>query len=62
MDFADFDITTEEVCFEGVDEHIQENLEDDLVKEALAQGVDLRTYALEVEEALEVVQVDSIND
>eukprot|EP00123_Amoebidium_parasiticum_P020524 comp51628_c0_seq1/m.47678 comp51628_c0_seq1/g.47678 ORF comp51628_c0_seq1/g.47678 comp51628_c0_seq1/m.47678 type:complete len:716 (-) comp51628_c0_seq1:104-2251(-) len=62
MDFDNLDITTEDVSFDEVDEHIQENLEDELVKQALEQGVDLRRYAQEVEQQLRVAEAASIGD
>eukprot|EP00124_Ichthyophonus_hoferi_P006018 Ihof_evm1s1124 gene=Ihof_evmTU1s1124 len=62
LDFENLDITTEDISFDEVDEHIQENLEDELVKQALEKGVDLRRYAQEVEEQLRVAEAASIND
>ncbi|KFM74813.1 Vacuolar protein sorting-associated protein 52-like protein, partial [Stegodyphus mimosarum] len=35
----------DETSFEEVDVHIQENLEDDFIKEALKSGMDLRQYS-----------------
>ncbi|XP_063930835.1 vacuolar protein sorting-associated protein 52 homolog [Zophobas morio] len=62
VDLTELEITKEDNLFDAVDIHIQENLEDELVKEALAQGLDLRVYAREIEEALENVQKDSVLD
>ncbi|GAB6031475.1 Vacuolar protein sorting-associated protein 52 [Chamberlinius hualienensis] len=46
----------------AVDEHIQENLEDDVVKEALKSDVDLRQYSRQVEQELTEVENASIQD
>ncbi|KAM6959096.1 vacuolar protein sorting-associated protein 52 homolog [Aplochiton taeniatus] len=45
-----------------VDIHIQANLEDDLVKEALKTGVDLRQYSKQVETELQRIEQASIKD
>lgn len=42
--------------------HIQANLEDDLVKEALKTGVDLRHYSKQVESELQRIEQASIKD
>lgn len=42
--------------------HIQANLEDDLVKEALKTGVDLRQYSKQVESELQRIEQASIKD
>uniref|UniRef100_A0A9J7ZW82 Vacuolar protein sorting-associated protein 52 homolog n=1 Tax=Cyprinus carpio carpio TaxID=630221 RepID=A0A9J7ZW82_CYPCA len=42
--------------------HIQANLEDDLVKEALRTGVDLRQYSKQVETELQRIEQASIKD
>uniref|UniRef100_A0A4W6EYB4 Vacuolar protein sorting-associated protein 52 homolog n=1 Tax=Lates calcarifer TaxID=8187 RepID=A0A4W6EYB4_LATCA len=42
--------------------HIQANLEDDLVKEALKTGVDLRQYSKQVEAELQRIEQASIKD
>ncbi|XP_014118298.1 PREDICTED: vacuolar protein sorting-associated protein 52 homolog, partial [Pseudopodoces humilis] len=47
---------------EEVDVHIQENLEDALVQEALQTGVDLRQYSRQVELELQEVEKASIQD
>ncbi|KNC73761.1 hypothetical protein SARC_13683, partial [Sphaeroforma arctica JP610] len=48
LDMENLDITTEDISFDEVGLHIQENLEDDLIKQALQSGVDLREYAQQV--------------
>uniref|UniRef100_A0A8C2J7L2 Vacuolar protein sorting-associated protein 52 homolog n=1 Tax=Cyprinus carpio TaxID=7962 RepID=A0A8C2J7L2_CYPCA len=45
LNLGDLDLTTDEFILDEVDIHIQANLEDDLVKEALRTGVDLRQYS-----------------
>uniref|UniRef100_A0A4W4E5G9 Vacuolar protein sorting-associated protein 52 homolog n=1 Tax=Electrophorus electricus TaxID=8005 RepID=A0A4W4E5G9_ELEEL len=45
MILGDLDLTTDEFILDEVDIHIQANLEDELVKEALKTGVDLRQYS-----------------
>eukprot|EP01134_Creolimax_fragrantissima_P001650 CFRG1650T1 len=62
LDLEHLDITTDDVSFDEVGVHIMENLEDDLIKQALESGVDLRDYAREVEAKLVVVEKASIND
>nr|XP_002124423.1 vacuolar protein sorting-associated protein 52 homolog [Ciona intestinalis] len=65
LDFAinleNFDLSSED-ALDNVDEHIQENLEDDLVKKALESGVDLREYAKQIEQDLQAVENTSIAD
>lgn len=52
----------EESNFEEVDVHIQENLEDDFIKEALKSGMDLRQYSRQIEKELKEVENASIQD
>uniref|UniRef100_H2Z2W5 Vacuolar protein sorting-associated protein 52 homolog n=1 Tax=Ciona savignyi TaxID=51511 RepID=H2Z2W5_CIOSA len=65
LDFAinldNLDLTAED-ALDNVDEHIQENLEDVLVKKALESGVDLREYAKQIEHDLHKVENHSISD
>ena len=42
--------------------HIQANLEDELVQEALRKGLDLRQYSREIETELRKVELRSIED
>jgi len=42
--------------------HIQENLEDELVQEALKKGLDLRQYSREIESELCKVELHSVQD
>lgn len=62
LNFGDLDITTDELILDEVDIHIQANLEDDLVKEALKTGVDLRQYSRQVETELQQIEQASIKD
>lgn len=55
-------IMGEDDFLDDVNEHIQENLEDDLVKEALEKGEDLRLYAKKIEDDLKKVENASIKD
>uniref|UniRef100_A0A671PP87 Vacuolar protein sorting-associated protein 52 homolog n=1 Tax=Sinocyclocheilus anshuiensis TaxID=1608454 RepID=A0A671PP87_9TELE len=62
LNLGDLDITTDELILDEVDIHIQANLEDDLVKEALKTGVDLRQYSKQVETELQRIEQASIKD
>ncbi|XP_037119772.1 vacuolar protein sorting-associated protein 52 homolog isoform X1 [Syngnathus acus] len=59
---GELDLTTEDLILDEVDLHIQANLEDELVKEALGTGVDLRQYSKQVEAELERIEQASIKD
>ncbi|KAK1338545.1 hypothetical protein QTO34_001662 [Cnephaeus nilssonii] len=56
------DLTSDEFILDEVDVHIQANLEDELVKEALKTGVDLRHYSKQVELELQQIEQKSIRD
>lgn len=56
------DITSEDMIFDEVGEHIQQNLEDEIVKEALAKGLDLRVHSREIEQELTTVERASVDD
>ncbi|KAM9824191.1 vacuolar protein sorting-associated protein 52 homolog [Neosynchiropus ocellatus] len=62
LNLGDLDLTTDEFILDEVDVHIQANLEDDLVKEALKAGVDLRQYSKQVEVELQRIEQASIKD
>uniref|UniRef100_A0A8K9X976 Vacuolar protein sorting-associated protein 52 homolog n=1 Tax=Oncorhynchus mykiss TaxID=8022 RepID=A0A8K9X976_ONCMY len=62
LNLGDLDLTTDEFILDEVDIHIQANLEDDLVKEALKTGVDLRQYSKQVEDELQRIEQASIKD
>lgn len=62
LNFGELDLTTDEFILDEVDVHIQANLEDDLVKEALKTGVDLRQYSKQVESELQRIEQASIRD
>lgn len=55
-------MSSEDYFLEEADSHIQANLEDSVVKEALKSGVDLREYSTQVEEELKVAENLSIQD
>ncbi|KAM9384766.1 vacuolar protein sorting-associated protein 52 homolog isoform 1-T2 [Pholidichthys leucotaenia] len=62
LNLGELDLTTDEFILDEVDIHIQANLEDDLVKEALRTGVDLRQYSKQVEAELQRIEQASIRD
>ncbi|CAF90117.1 unnamed protein product [Tetraodon nigroviridis] len=62
INLEELDLTTDEFVLDEVDIHIQANLEDDLVKEALRTGVDLRQYSKQVESELHRIEQASIKD
>ncbi|XP_069343824.1 vacuolar protein sorting-associated protein 52 homolog [Eulemur rufifrons] len=62
LQLGDLDITSNEFILDEVDVHIQANLEDELVKEALKTGVDLRHYSKQVELELQQIEQKSIRD
>ncbi|KAF0024124.1 hypothetical protein F2P81_022926 [Scophthalmus maximus] len=62
LSLEELDLTTDEYILDEVDIHIQANLEDDLVKEALKTGVDLRQYSKQVEAELQRIEQASIKD
>ncbi|XP_061752738.1 vacuolar protein sorting-associated protein 52 homolog isoform X1 [Nerophis ophidion] len=62
LNLGELDLTTDEFILDEVDLHIQANLEDDLVKEALKTGVDLRQYSKQVEAELQKIEQASIKD
>ncbi|CAL9704030.1 unnamed protein product [Knipowitschia caucasica] len=62
LNLGELDLTTDEFILDEVDIHIQANLEDELVKEALRTGVDLRQYSKQVEAELQRIEQASIKD
>lgn len=62
LNLGELDLTSEDFWLDEVDEHIQKNLEDEVVQDALKKGTDLRTYAKEVERELLDVENASIQD
>ncbi|XP_030853264.1 vacuolar protein sorting-associated protein 52 homolog isoform X2 [Strongylocentrotus purpuratus] len=56
------DLTSDEFILDEVDIHIQQNLEDEVVKAALESGVDLRQYSKQIEAELQEVENASIDD
>ncbi|KAI5100902.1 vacuolar protein sorting-associated protein 52-like isoform X1 [Silurus meridionalis] len=59
---ADDVVPAEAPAAEGPAAHIQANLEDELVQEALRTGVDLRQYSKQVETELQRIEQASIKD
>ena len=55
-------LSSEDYFLEDVDSHIQANLEDEVVQEALGRGMDLREYSQQVEEELKKAENSCIND
>ena len=73
LDLGDLDLTGRDQIIDDltnrdglildiVNGHIRENLEDELVQEALKTGVDLRNYSQEIERELAAVESASITD
>nr|XP_017514490.1 vacuolar protein sorting-associated protein 52 homolog isoform X3 [Manis javanica] len=62
LQLGELDITCDGFILDEVDVHIQANLEDELVKEALKTGVDLRHYSKQVELELQQIEQKSIQD
>ncbi|GFO17731.1 vacuolar protein sorting-associated protein 52-like protein [Plakobranchus ocellatus] len=62
LNLGELDFTSDDIWLDEVDGHIQENLEDDIVKEALNKGVDLRQYSKEIEQDLLKVENESVQD
>uniref|UniRef100_A0A8C7B4C1 Vacuolar protein sorting-associated protein 52 homolog n=1 Tax=Neovison vison TaxID=452646 RepID=A0A8C7B4C1_NEOVI len=62
LQLGELDISSDEFILDEVDVHIQANLEDELVKEALKTGVDLRHYSKQVELELQQIEQKSIRD
>ncbi|KAL6056094.1 Vacuolar sorting protein VPS52/suppressor of actin Sac2, variant 2 [Balamuthia mandrillaris] len=62
LDLGDLDITNVDVDFDEIDELIDKFQQDDRVKEALIQGVDLREYTNSIERDLRKVERESVAD
>ncbi|KAF5899902.1 vacuolar protein sorting-associated protein 52 isoform X1, partial [Clarias magur] len=62
LNLGDLDLASDEFILDEVDIHIQANLEDELVQEALRTGVDLRQYSKQVESELQRIEQASIKD
>nr|XP_060616542.1 vacuolar protein sorting-associated protein 52 homolog [Anolis sagrei ordinatus] len=62
LNLGELDLTSDEFILDEVDSHIQANLEDALVQEALKTGVDLRQYSKQVELELQQIENASIKD
>lgn len=62
FNLGELDLTSEDFLLDEVDVNIQKNLEDDIVKEAMKTGVDLRQYSKQIEKELLEVENASIKD
>ncbi|KAF7235308.1 hypothetical protein EYD10_17863 [Varanus komodoensis] len=62
LNLGELDLTSDEFILDEVDVHIQANLGDALVREALKTGVDLRQYSKQVERELQQIENASIKD
>ncbi|CAN0495554.1 unnamed protein product [Laminaria digitata] len=52
----------EEIDFNGIDEDLEQFQQDDIVRQALLQGVDLRGYARDIDLELREVELDSVQE
>ncbi|KDO26347.1 hypothetical protein SPRG_08421 [Saprolegnia parasitica CBS 223.65] len=50
----------EDIDFDELDDHLEQFQQDDFIKEALAKGVDLRQYAMQIDRELRDVEMESI--
>ena len=57
LDFSNLNITSEEIDFDEIDDDLDRFQEDDMVKQALHRGVDLRKYGQELSVQLKEVGV-----
>lgn len=60
LDLGVLDLTNVDEEFDEVDENIQANMDDEMVRSALEKGVDLRQYMLEIEEGIHAAEEDSV--
>ncbi|XP_064474251.1 vacuolar protein sorting-associated protein 52 homolog isoform X2 [Ornithodoros turicata] len=58
----DLQCDLDDPTFDQVDVHIQENMEDEFIQEALQSGMDLRQYSLQVEKDLQNIENLAIED
>lgn len=49
LDLKDLNITSEDIDFDEIDEDLERFQEDDMVKQALNRGIDLKKYGRELE-------------
>jgi len=57
----ELDLTTDEISLDEVDEDLNKFQQDEVVKEALQKGVDLRHYSRQIERQLKTAEYDCIN-
>ena len=55
LDLETLNLTSESIDFDEIDEDLERFQEDEMVKQALHRGVDLRKYGLELEKQLKEV-------
>eukprot|EP01041_Mallomonas_annulata_P001396 gene1396-2688_t len=60
IDIENLNITSESIDFDEIDEDLERFQEDEMVKQALHRGVDLRKYGHELEKQLKEAENDSI--
>ena len=56
LNLDDYDLDTEEINFDEVDEDLAKFQQDEIVKEALSKGVDLRSYSHSIENELKITE------
>ncbi|CAM9116209.1 unnamed protein product [Discosporangium mesarthrocarpum] len=52
----------DDIDFSGIDEDLEQFQQDDIVRQALLQGVDLRGYARDIDQELREVETDSVRE
>jgi hypothetical protein len=57
MDFSDLNITSEDIDFGEIDDDLERFQEDDMVKQALQRGIDLKKYSEELATQLKAVRL-----
>lgn len=57
LDLNNLNLTSEEIDFDEIDDDLERFQEDEMVKQALQRGIDLRKYALELTAQLKEVNI-----
>lgn len=60
IDLNNLNITSEEIDFDEIDDDLERFQEDEMVKQALQRGIDLRKYALELTAQLKEAETDTV--
>lgn len=55
IDFSNLNITSEDIDFDEIDDDLERFQEDDMVKQALQRGIDLKKYGQELASQLKEV-------